>query len=65
MFRPDRLITILFAEEKFDKVGVKTFADKADLIGDWHPYYNNLETCQEDIVTIQDILSKYKISAED
>ena len=45
IFRPDRLITVLFAEDTFDKIG--TMQD-----GQWKQYYGNLEATMGDLVTI-------------
>ena len=58
IFRPDRMITVLFAEDTFDKIG--TMKE-----GNWKQYYGNLEATLGDLYTIQGVLHKYRISKDD
>ena len=55
-FRADAMITVFFAEQKFDNV-----VDKID----GKPYYSNLTTCYHDAEVMKDTLGKYRISDKD
>ena len=55
-FKPDKMITVLFAEENFDRVVRKD---------NQRPYYTNLKTCKSDCKVMKKTLEKYRISDND
>ena len=58
-FKPDRLITVYFAQTNFDRVG----NIKED--GSFRPYYKTLDSTQDDVEKFHHVIQKYKISEYD